>query len=146
MTSCDGSVILQVRLKDGAVVRRHKDHVKPRFERTLEPADEQSHVSDDVENTQAFLSSNSDETSGSNKSNGTGKSTEVSGSNGPAETNENVKLGEATEPVVPVATPQLAEQPAEQCSTRKPSSSPTEITSRPKRNCQRPELFDNSWN
>ena len=97
------------------------------------------------ENTQAFLSSNSDETSGSNKSNGTGKSTEVSGSNGPAETNENVKLGEATEPVVPVATPQLAEQPAEQCSTRKPSS-PTEITSRPKRNCQRPELFDNSWN
>ena len=38
--SCDGSVILQVRLKGGVVVRRHKDHVKPRFERTLEPADE----------------------------------------------------------------------------------------------------------
>ena len=33
VVSGDGSVILQVRLEDGTVVRRHKDHVKPRVVR-----------------------------------------------------------------------------------------------------------------
>ena len=71
VTSCDGSVILQVRLEGGAVVRRHKDHIKPRVVRTHEPEVEQVRASDDVADTQLFPSSISTETTVSSESNET---------------------------------------------------------------------------
>ena len=99
VVSGDGSVILQVRLEDGTVVRRHKEHVKPRVVRI--PEVEQIPASEETADHQLFPSSVS---TGTSESSNPSESTEPTDTNGPSASPESNGSTETSENV---ATPSL---------------------------------------